>query len=180
MRDIGYLYFLASVLLTLVCLVVLAVQAARRRGQALRRVVVVLVGWWAVYACVLLGVGLSSRPTQMRPGDLKCYDEWCATVSGVHGQSEKSVVLVRVENHGRRAQRPDTPQLFVKRGDRWEEVEAPGLRDRVPGKSSAELHISVDGSVQDVLVTEGGGPAPWVVGEEKSPFHAKAYWHVGD
>ena len=55
-----------------------AIRAIGRRSM--RRLLAILVGIVVLYTGGLIGVALTTRADTLRPGDSKCFDEWCASM----------------------------------------------------------------------------------------------------
>ena len=164
-------------------LVAAAVQLVRGRSRPATRLLAVLAGVLLVYGAVLVGTGLSGGAVQLRPGDMKCFDDWCAAMTGAHRDpaAGRLVVDVRVENRARRqAMRSDLAGAYV---------EVPG-RGRVAAVDGGPLHVFLQpGDHADVQLTfdaasatrfvvdEGAGslgPGTFEIGGEGSPFHGSA------
>ena len=182
----------AVMLLTAAALLALAVaalvQLARRRGRAAAGLACTAVAVAAVYTAVDAGVGLSSRPLALAPGDFKCFDDWCASMTGAKEDlgADTLLVDVRLQNRARgRAMRADLAHAHL---------ELPGGRRVVPRDGRPLLTFLQPGQVADVtltfqvpagvrdvrfLVEEGGdgfGLGAFEIGSEGSPFHARAGW----
>jgi hypothetical protein len=165
-------------------------QLARRRLRSARRLAVVVGAIVLVYGAALVGVGLTSPAVQLPTGATKCYDDWCASMTGSRADRAHHTLLVEVslENRGRgRPMRSNLATASVTVGAR---VIGPrngwalqALLD--PGQSvPVELAFDLPSSLRDArfVVTEGGaGPGPGMVtiGDESSPFHPKAGWPLG-
>jgi hypothetical protein len=182
----------ALMLLTAAALLALAgaglVQLARRRGRAAAWLACTAATVVAVYGAVDLGVGLSSRPLALAPGDSKCFDDWCASMTGAREDVGAGTLLVgvRLQNRARgRAMRADLAHAYL---------ELPGGRRVAPRDGRSLLAFLQPGQVADVTLTfpapagvrdvrfivaegDGGfGPGAFEIGGEGSPFHARTGW----
>jgi hypothetical protein len=179
---------LLSALVVLALLAAAGAQAMLRRLRAAAALACVAGAAVVVYGAVDVGVGLASRPVQLRPGDAKCFDDWCAAMVGARRDSTAGTVLVdvRLENRGRgRAMRADLARAYL---------EVPGRGRVAPADGSPLLALLRAGESQDVelsfaappdrpgtrfVVVEGGdglGPGTFEISGEASPFHARAGW----
>src|SRR3954453_15670620 len=115
MAALALIVALLVVVVTAVASLVAAVTG--RRARAVRRATVA-VAVVAGYAAVLITVALTSSPRTLAPGEWKCFDDWCATVgpgTGTEQGTDSCAVPVQIRNAARRvAQRPDSPQVFVR------------------------------------------------------------------
>jgi hypothetical protein len=167
---------------TIVMLVRRRLGSASRLGAMLGAVVL-------LYGAALVGVGLTSRAVQLPAGAAKCYDDWCASMTGSRADRACHTLLVEVslENRGRgRPTRSNLATAYVTAGGRvlgprnGQALQA--LLD--PGQSvPVELAFDLPSNLRDAhfVVTEGGaGPGPGMItiGDESSPFHPKAGWPV--
>ena len=177
----------AAVLVALA--VVVVVQLVRRR---LRPAVLaagaagVLV---AVYGLALVGAGLAGASRELRPGDTKCFDDWCASMVAARQDEVAGTVgvTVMVQNRGRgRVMRSNLARAYL---------EVPGVGEVAPqglgGQLQAPLQpgervevdltfvLPTDARATRFVVVEGGkelGPATFEIGGEGSPFHGVAGW----
>lgn len=186
----GGLLMLLAIVVVIALVTWIVVQLARRRRQSAVRLGGLLMSMVLLYAGTLIGAGLASGPQQLMPGDTKCFDDWCASMIGAERDpaTGRLVVRVRLENRGRgRAMRSDLARAYV-------EIPGGGLvapRDRHalqtflgPGQpKDIELDFDVAARTSRVrfVVTEGSdtiGPGTFTIGDEASPFHARAGWLV--
>jgi len=183
--DLLMLAAAAMLVALLVAAAVRLIQGRRRPAAALAGAAAALV---AVYVAVDVGAGLASRPVQLRPGDVKCFDDWCASMTAAHWDPAAGALLVdvRLENHGRgRAMRSNLARAYL---------EVPGRAPVAPA-DGGPLHALVEpGRGVDVRLafaappgrgarfvvvegdTGGVGPGTFEIGGEASPFHARAGW----
>jgi hypothetical protein len=182
----------ALMLLTAAAVIVLVVAAVvnvtRRRprsaaGLAGAAGVVVL-----VYGGLLLFAGLASRPQQLGPGDAKCFDDWCAVMTGTRQDPATGALLVDVQlqNRARRqAMRANLARAYLEVPGRQEVApeDGRGLHAMLqPGQlADVELTFAAPDSLRGVrfVVVEGAGslgPGTFEIAGEGSPFHARAGW----
>src|SRR5262245_36818389 len=186
--------FLVDVVMLLAAAVVVvlglaaAVQVTRRRLSAAAGLAAAAALLVTVYVGVDAGVGLASRPPQLRPGDTKCFDDWCVSMTGAHRDPVEGTLLVdvRVENRGRgRPMRSNLARAYL---------EAPGRQHVAPSNGQAlralveagqgvdiQLLFPAPRSLQDTrfVVEEGSdglGPGTFEISGEGSLFHARAGW----
>jgi hypothetical protein len=163
------------------------VQLVRRRLTSAKRLGAVLGAIVLVYGAALVGVGLTSQAVQLPTGATKCYDDWCASMTGSRADRARHTLLVEVslENRGRgRPMRSNLATAYVTAGGRvlgprnGQALQA--LLD--PGQSvPVELAFDLPTGLRDArfVVTEGGaGPGPGMItiGDESSPLHPKDGW----
>jgi hypothetical protein len=164
------------------------VQLARQRTRSLIRLAGVLGGVVVLYGAAVVGAGLASGPRQLKPGDTKCFDDWCAGMVGARQDAVAGRLLVdvRLENRGLgRPMRSDLARAYV---------EVPGRGSVVPQDGhglQAVLqpggHVDVELAFDMASVTPGArfvvaegvdtiGPGTFTIGDEVSSFHARAGW----
>ena len=73
------LFFLASLLFVLLCLLTIFLAALLLRWRSVRRAATLLLVYSALYAAVLLLTALLSPRRVYSPGQLRCWDDWCTT-----------------------------------------------------------------------------------------------------
>jgi len=182
----------ALLLLTAAAVLALAgaaiVQLLRRRGRPAAVLAGALGAVVALYGAGLLGAGLASRPQQLRAGDVKCFDDWCAAMVGAHRDAASGAWLVdvQVQNRARRAaMRSSLGRAYLEVPGRGPlaPVDGSGLRAFLqPGQhADVQLAFAAPAGARDVrfVVVEGGdgfGPGTFEIGGEGSPFHARAGW----
>ena len=179
-------------LLTAVAVIVLLVavvgQLVRRHARSAALLARVLVAIVVTYGAALIAVGLaSSAPQQLKPGDTKCFDDWCVTMTGASQDAAgTTIVAVQLENRGRgRPMRSDLARAYL---------EIPGGREVAPTDSSGMQTMLPPGQRVDVRLTfpavqsllgarlvvvedmGGLGPGTFEIGGEGSPFHGKVGW----
>jgi hypothetical protein len=184
--DLLMLAAAAVLVALLVAAAVRLVQGRPRPAAALAGAAAALV---AVYVAADVGAGLASRPLQLRPGDVKCFDDWCASMTAAHRDPAAGALLVdvRLENHGRgRAMRSNLARAYLEMPGRASVAPTDGgpLHALVePGQGvDVRLAFAAPPGVRDarfVVVegdSEGVGPGTFEIGGEASPFHARAGW----
>jgi hypothetical protein len=178
---------------------VLGVAVSRVRGEREQagRGVRWLVGAWAVYLCVLVGVSLGQRQRVVKMGEPQCFDEMCFTVTGVEEvpgflirDGRRLVrVSVRVTNNGRRAQSEGLIRAYLVdgQGRRWEEspgVNGVGLTARVAGGDSVVsepvFKVAADATGLGLVLTHGRWqPGVVVIGDSDSWLHRRTVVELG-
>jgi hypothetical protein len=177
-----------AMLLTAAALIVLvvavAVQLVRRRPRAAAGLACSAGALVAVYGVALVAAGLAGGTRELRPGDTKCFDDWCAAMVATRPGAAAGTLLVdvRLQNRGRgRAMRANLARAYL---------ELPGGGEVAPRDGSAMQTFLQPGERADVqltfvlqpgrqparfVVVEGGGFPP-EIGGEGSPFHGVAGW----
>jgi hypothetical protein len=183
------LLMLLMVLATVILVVMVTIRASGRRPVG--RLVAILGGLVLLYAIAVVGVSAASGTTNLKPGDGKCFDEWCASMLGAQaGASPRTVaVQVRLENHGRRAQKSVLARAFVDAGgERIWPQNPDDLQVLVPAKGSLDVRFRFSLPTQlaspRFVVTEAASgeltPGLIVIGDESSPFHTLAGWPLSE
>jgi hypothetical protein len=179
-----------AMLLTAAALVVLvvaaAVQVVRRRPRAAAGLACAAGALVAVYGAALVAAGLAGGTRELRPGDTKCFDDWCAAMIAARPGAAAATLLVDVQlqNRGRgRPMRSNLARAYL---------ELPGGGQVGPRDDSAMQTLLQPGERTDVRLTfllgagqrpsrfvvvegGGGGFSP-EIGGEGSPFHGVAGW----
>ncbi len=113
------LFFLSLLTGTMLTALLVYRRLRHRRSRFHRIAILVCVG---AYAAILVGFSLSSKTRQLPLGTDKCFDDWCATVTGArslpnsNGPVDTKLVAVsfRVTNRARRAVfRPSQPRVAL-------------------------------------------------------------------
>jgi hypothetical protein len=180
---------LLVVLAAIVLGVWIAIRLVARRPSG--GLVALLLGLLLVYLAALLGVSVASGVSTLETGDIKCFDEWCATMLGVQATGSPGTIEVRVrlDNHGRGAQRSVLARAFIDAGGkRYWPHNPEELHVSVPGKGSLDARfvfaIPPSLSTGRFVVTEAASgeltPGVIVIGDESSPFHALSGWPLGE
>jgi hypothetical protein len=177
-----------AMLLTAAALIVLvvaiSVQLVRRRARAAAGLACAAGALVLVYGAMLVAAGLAGGERELRPGDTKCFDDWCASMVAARPDAGAGTLLVDVQlqNRGRgRAMRANLARAYL---------ELPGGGQVAPQDDSAMQTFLQPGERADVqltftpppgsrparfVVVEGGGFSP-EIGTEGSPFHGIAGW----
>ncbi len=179
----GALLLLATCLLVpglVVVAVLSAVRGRRRRAAAASILAAVLV---AAYGAGMLVASTIATTRDLRVGEWKCFDEWCATLTAAPRAGDDVQVVLSLRNSGRREQAPDSPRVWLVHGPVREEVVVPDLGSRIAGGGTRQLpavHLRAPLPEQPLLVvTEGGFPSFLVIGDDNSPFHPQRGWRLG-
>ena len=179
-----------AMLLTAAALIVLvvavAVQLVRRRPRSAARLACAAAALVAVYGAALVAAGLVGGTRELRPGDAKCFDDWCAAMVAARpgAASGTLVVDVQLQNRGRgRAMRSNLARAYleVAGGARVAPRDGSAMQTFLqPGeRSDVRLTFVVppDRRPARFVIVEGGGFSP-EIGGEGSPFHGVAGWPV--
>jgi hypothetical protein len=178
---------------------VVGVGVALWRGerQRVRRGVAWLIGVWAVYLCMLVGVSLVQRQRVVAIGEPQCFDEMCFTVTGVEEvpgflirDGRRLVrVTVRVTNKGKKAQSEGLIWAYLvdAQGRWWEEsagVNGVRLTARVTGGESVVskpvFKVAGDATGLGLVFTHGRRqPGVLVIGDSDSLLHKKTVVDLG-
>lgn len=163
-------------------------QLARRRLRPAAGAAVAAGALVAIYSAVLIGVGLVSTPQQLRPGDAKCFDDWCAAMVDARQDVGTTIVDVQLQNRGRgRAMRADLARAYLEvRGQgEVEPVDGSVMQTMLQPGQHIDVQLTFRGiaSIRGVrfVVTEGTAgfnPGLFEIGGEGSPFHSKAGWSL--
>ncbi len=178
----AYLYLAITFLLFVGLFFRLVLQLAMRKMAGAKRTAVFGLIWGGVYALLLIGYGLFSRPHQLAAGELRCFDEWCITLVKADPTPSGFHLTLETSNRGRRAQRPDTPKLFLSEDGVLRRLPDEFLKERVDGGATrqTERNVEAPSTAKNVnlIAVEGGSPSLVVVDDENSPFHAKSFWRL--
>ena len=167
--------------LVVVALLVAVVVFSIARSWTNARVAALVAGLIVIlYGVAMVVVSVATPPRSLAIGEWKCFDDWCASVTSVNRTADAVLVVVSVENRGRREQAPDNPQVWLLRNGRRAAVNVPGLTSRVGGGSVRQLPAipltSAAAQGTQVLVTEGGFPRLLVIGDDNSLLHPQPAW----
>jgi len=119
-NDLGDLLFVIVLLTTVILSGILAYR--KLRGRRIRGVALAIVLCLSVYALALVAVSLTSATLQLALGTDKCFDDWCATVTGAEslpGLSapigmKRVAMTLRISNRARQsAFRPSQPRVTL-------------------------------------------------------------------
>ncbi len=182
---------------TAIGVVGLGVSLRRGERQRVRQGVAWLVGVWAVYLCVVIGVSLGQRQRVVAVGEPQCFDEMCFTVIRVEEVPGFLIrdgrrllrVPVQVRNRGRKAQRDGSIRAYLVdgQGRRWEMspgVNGVELTARVTGGGSVVsqpvFKVAADASGLGLVLTHGRWqPGVLVIGDSDSLLHRKTVVGLG-
>ena len=193
----GTLLFLLAVLFIFVCVVLLLYRLARRQYAPARGTGLVLGGGVGIYMAALLITSLTSTSGVLPLNQNKCFDEWCAAAVAIAqlpaaGGNQDFAVTLKISNTGRgRAQRPDSPHVFVidaaqKRYDvspagqsayESQNGAQPALNQLIQAGTSfittLVFRLPAD-TKANLVITEGGWPTFFIVGDEGSLWHQES------
>jgi hypothetical protein len=125
---LGMLVFFATILAFGAGIVVIAIALLTRRCRRAGQMSLLLLGWAAVYAGILLEVSFTSQPRYLGLDQERCFDEMCYSVTSVkitpsltggfglkiQAKGNFYVLTVQLRNAGRgAAQKPSYPVLMV-------------------------------------------------------------------
>ncbi len=197
--EMGNLVFV----LFLVAIAILTASLIYRklRGRGIGSLAFAVLACLAAYGVALVGVSLRSETRSLNPGDEKCFDDWCATLSrsrsllNPHGNSGTKLVAITlsVSNQARRAAfRPSQPRVILLLNSgvtvrpsaaaqhELEKYAGPqqDLAKRLIAGESFEtaLAFEVPSATKEASVVVFEGPAivtRILVGDENSFFHKK-------
>jgi hypothetical protein len=202
-NDVGNLVFFVFALGTGILTAVFAYRKLRHRQTRLGTAILMC---FCAYIAILDVVSLTSETRQLALGTQKCFDDWCATVTGArslpnrNGSSGTKLVAVtlRVSNRARQAAfRPSQPRvaLLLATGGtvtsskvsqfEFEKEAGPqkGLAARLLAGEEFQttLVFDVPSAARDASVVLLEGPAILtrvLVGDENSFFHRKAVFPI--
>jgi hypothetical protein len=175
------LLLLVTALAVVVLIAVAATALLRGRRRTARRsgaAVLVLV---VLYAAVLIGASVNSRPRTLRAGEWKCFDDWCVTLSSAAPTPSGQELSLAVRNAGRgRVQRPDAPHAYLELTGRAPvEFHPAGLDQQLAAGQKAEITCPIAWTgTGRLVVTEGGWPSRLVIGDENTAWHAHTGWNL--
>jgi hypothetical protein len=175
--------FIAAAAFSLVVLLRLALQLAKRRWPAARRMAIRWLGFAIAYLGLVVVVSLASPRPWLSVGDEQRFDDWCVTVLSVDRHGQQFDVAVRVSNRGRgRAQSaPDARLVLI--ADDGREFEAandvPGrsLRSTLAAGESLQTVcrcvVPAEAQIVGVDVVHGAWPELFIVGDRGSLLHKR-------
>jgi hypothetical protein len=178
---------------------VVGVGVSLRRGerQRVRQGVAWLLGVWAVYLCMVMGVSLGQRQRVVAVGEPQCFDEMCFAVIRVEEVPGFLIrdgrrllrVSVQVRNRGRKAQSDGLIRAYLVDGQRRRWERSPGvngvqLTARVAGGDSVVsepvFKVAADASGLGLVLTHGRWqPGVLVLGDTDSLLHRKTVVGLG-
>jgi len=189
------LFFIASFLLLLSLVILLAVQVLRRQWGAARRTAVTAGSYMAAYAMVLIIVALAMPRRYLAPGERRCFDDWCvAAISCKTLKTEDGnrIWIARVEvssvaKRVRQRARDAEAEMEDTRGRRYpssappmpdEQGIARSLSDELgPGESFRVLvpfRLPIGAQPAGLVIHHGAFPGAIIIGEDSSVFHPPA------
>jgi hypothetical protein len=203
-NDLGSLAFALFLLTAVVLTLVLLYR--KLRGRRIRGIAWAIFICLLVYAILLVGVSLTSETRTLALGTDKCFDDWCATVTGAQSLPKLSAppgmklvaVTLRVSNRARQAAfRPSQPRvrLALASGEALApsavalhefETQAgtqQNLAKRIMAGDSFQTTLVYDVPVvtREASVVLLEGPAlltSVLVGDENSVFHKKMVYPI--
>src|SRR5437879_4218046 len=178
---------------------VMGVGVSQWRGerQRVRQGVEWLIGVWAMYLSVLIGISLGQEPRVVAMGEPRCFGEMCFRVKRVEEVPGFLIrdgrrllrVSVQVTNKGRKAQRDGLIRAYLvdQQGRRWEMspgVNGVELTARVTGGGSVVseplFKVAADASGLGLVLTHGRWqPGLLVIGDSDSLLHRKTVVALG-
>jgi hypothetical protein len=202
-NDAGAMLFFLVILATAILAIATLVRKLRRRS--IRRIGLTIAACWIFYIAILFVVSLTSATRQIPLRAEKCFDDWCATVTGARAFLEPTptaggkfiVVSLRVSNHARQAAfRPSQPRLTLQlpsggsvspstagQGE-FEKQAGPqeNLAKRIIAGESFETSVVFEvptAAHQAVVLLEGPPQLTKIlVGDENSLFHKKVVFPI--
>lgn len=203
-NDLGNLLFFICLLATVILTILLAYRKLRQRPT--RGIAIAIIACLCAYAVVLVGTSLSSKTRQLALGTDKCFDDWCASVTGSRilpktnaaASNELVAITLRISNRARQAAfRPSQPRviLMLPDGDtlassevaqrEFEKQAGPqdDLAKRLLAGESFQttLVFEVPASTRKASVVVLEGPVAitrFLVGDENSFFHKKMVYPI--
>jgi hypothetical protein len=176
------LVLIASVLLSLVTLLLAAGLAVTGRFRVAGRVVRAWGLAVAVYLAIVMIVSLFTRPRALAIGEDACFDDWCIAVERIDRGPQRCAVGFRVSSRARRISQRERHLVVYLRDDHGQRHEAEPVAAGEafdvllgPGQSihtTRTFDVPADAAVRGQLVIthEGGFPIAWfIIGE--GPFH---------
>ncbi|MEP6916317.1 MAG: hypothetical protein ABJC89_11760 [Acidobacteriota bacterium] len=202
------LAFVISFLVTVVALIRACYLLLRKRMAAAKQTATRLVAFVAIYAVTLVVVSLTTPQTRLHLGDVRCFDEWCITVTGASRQPSIAdvsanglfyVVTVQVSSRarGRRQREVDVDTYLTDtRGRRFDvspagqgALQRAGLAGAAvtsfvdPGATfESRLAYDVPKDVTDlgfVKTSHGWFPTRLIIGESSSFLHRPTIVQLG-
>ncbi|MSP14441.1 MAG: hypothetical protein EXR62_15995 [Chloroflexi bacterium] len=201
-KSLGDLSFILFILTSLtICVRLLYLTLRRRNLSAVSKKLVVTL---CVYILVLLGASYLSQEQLVPMGADKCFDDWCATVTGsnesgaigdTRAQGKFITVDLRVTSRARRiSQAPDTPRIVVIQGSgetypisqagqsalERQETGLKPLASKIDAGASfdtkAVFDMPVNAQNLRVLISEGSWITMFLPDYENSFFHKKVVY----
>jgi hypothetical protein len=202
-NGFGSLLFLVFFLATVTLATLLLYRRARRRpAQLVARAILACI---CIYAAILTALSLTSRTRQLALGTDKCFDDWCASVTGARSlpntnsttASKLVAVTLHVSNRARGAAfRPSQPRVRLTlttgsvapsaSAQREFESHAGPQQDLAKRLLAGEsfdstliFEVPAETRSASVVLLEGPAVVTWVVaGDENSFFHKKMVYPI--
>jgi hypothetical protein len=157
-----------------------------------------IVGVWAIYMAVLVGVSLTQPQRVVALGQDQCFEDMCFAVTGVQelpgyliqDGSRLLRVSVRISNHSKEKRQSDKriqAYLIDKQGRQWAEstgVSGVRLTTKVAAGDAAMsqpvFKVAGDATGLGLIFTHGQHqPGVFVLGDSDSLFHKKTVVRLG-
>jgi hypothetical protein len=191
------LIFLASFVFCTVMVFRLVWLAIRGRWRSWRVSAWLLTGYLAVYVTALIVFALLTPRVELRPGEPKCYDDWCIAATGVHfvrvspdcpGAADVWVATLNVRSVAIRVRQ--------RAADAAVEMEDPSGRHYLPCGSGGShslrgslepresflvfLEFALPAHVRPagLVVSHGAFPGRIIVGDDQSWLHKPTLFHL--
>ncbi len=203
-NDVGNLLFFLLLLTTAILIALLAYRKLRRRQ--VRSLAIAILVCFSAYGASLVGFSLSSETRRLTLGTDKCFDDWCATVTGARslanpngsGGTKLVAVSLRVTNRARRATfQPSQPRVNLvlaageavttSAGAQREFEKQAGPQENLAKRLVAgdgfqtTLIFEVPAATREALVVLLEGPdvlTRFLAGDENSFFHKKMVYPI--
>jgi hypothetical protein len=194
------LFFLVSAALVLVLCGWMAVEAARREWSSLGRAARVLGIFVGCYALALTVAGMAAPRRIFPPGEVRCFDDWCAAAVGVKaaGGAEQGgrtwILTVEVSSRAKRVRQRERDvgvELEDRDGKRYQASGAPlangadGVRwmtDALgPGEAFRVLlpfRLPPGASPAGAVIRHGWFPGALIIGGDGGLWRAPALLRV--
>jgi hypothetical protein len=176
---------------TLLGLLGLTVSFVRKERQRVTRGLRWLIGIWATYLLVVVGVSLLQKQRVVAIGQQQCFDEMCFTVTGadelpgylIRDGQRLIRVSVQVTNKGHKAEAEQSILAYLvdSQGRRWRPSSGVGgvaLTDRVAPQGSITsepvFKVAADAKGLGLVFTHGRWqPSVLVIGDSDSLLHKR-------
>jgi hypothetical protein len=196
--TINDLIFIFSFLFTLVMAVRIAIAAIGRRWQVVVRTSRVLGIFLAIYAAVLIAVGVATPRRFYAPGERRCFDDWCAAAISVRAAANSCgpdnggrdwIATVEVTSVARRVRQraaDASADLEDEQGRRYQPcapaANGKSLSDPLdPGESfrvSLPFRLPPAATPAGLVLHHGTFPGVVIIGEDHTLFHTGALHRV--
>lgn len=199
---IGDLIFLATFLMIVAGVVLLAIALTTRHSRFARGVLLVGVTWLLIYAVALFAVSWVTPQQTLAIGQEHCFDEMCFSVTQARTANAMTsqdgvshvahgtyyIVTMQLRNKARwQPQKPDSPGAYLvdqsghtyqpaRDGQQVIGQEARWDERLQPDERQMRdlvFDVPSNAGQPSLVITEGGWPSPLVIGDENSPFHQK-------